>query len=83
MKTKTLLLSIVTTLFGIVVYAQTDITPSRYIFADQSVGQYVVDAVNAGANPPAGWAVPVDNFNNGYFVLAGGPPVFTSLSCVH
>ncbi|MEA4983539.1 MAG: T9SS type A sorting domain-containing protein [Paludibacter sp.] len=79
MKTKTLLLAVVTTLFGAVAYAQVDITPSRYVFADQPVGRYTVDAVNAGANPPAGWNAPVDNFNNGYFVLAGGPAVFTSL----
>ncbi|MDD4199103.1 MAG: T9SS type A sorting domain-containing protein [Paludibacter sp.] len=83
MKTKILLLSIVMVLFGAVVSAQVvDITPSRYVFADQPVGQYVVDAVNAGANPPIGWAAPSENFNNGYFVLAGGPAVFTSLDAV-
>ncbi|MDD4428822.1 MAG: T9SS type A sorting domain-containing protein [Paludibacter sp.] len=82
MKTKILLLSIVMVLFGAVVSAQVDITPSRYVFADQPVGQYVVDAVNAGANPPVGWAAPSENFNNGYFVLAGGPAVFTSLDAV-
>lgn len=82
MKTKTLLLAIVAILFGTVAYAQVDITPARYLFADQPAGQYKADAVNAGANPPAGWTTPVDNFNNGYFVLAGGPAVFTSPDAV-
>lgn len=77
MKSKTLLL-ILAALSANVIFAQTDITPSRYIFSNQTVGKYQVDAVNAGANPPAGWVLPVDNFNNGYVALAGGPAVFTS-----
>lgn len=79
MRTKILLLSFFVTVCGLSVSAQTDITPSRYVFANQPVGQYKFEAVNAGANPPAGWAVPVENFNNGYIVVAGGPPVFTAL----
>ena len=53
MKTKTLLLAVVAILFGTVAYTQVDITPARYLFADQPAGQYKADAVNAGANPPA------------------------------
>jgi hypothetical protein len=79
MKTKNLLFSFIVAVCSLSVSAQTDITPSRYVFADQPAGQYKFEAVNAGANPPAGWAVPVDNFNNGYFMVAGGPPVFTAI----
>lgn len=78
MKSK-LLLTLLSVAMCSVAYAQTDITPSRYVFSDQPVGQFTVNAVNAGANPAAGWAVPVDNFNNGFFMLAGGPAVFTAL----
>lgn len=80
MKTKKLLLSIFVVLFSFSLSAQTDITPAKYKFAEQAVGTYLFQAVNAGANPAASWAVPVDNFNNGYFVVAGGPPVFTALN---
>lgn len=78
MKSKILLLFIVACSYAVVL-AQTDITPARYVFSNQTVGKYTIDATNAGANPPAGWTTPVDNFNNGYVVLAGGPAVFTSL----
>jgi hypothetical protein len=61
------------------VNATNDITPTRYIFAEQPVGQYKIDATNAGANPPAGWTTPIDNYDNGYLVFAGGPAVFTGL----
>lgn len=82
MKTKKLLTAIVAISLSFAAIAQTDITPSRYVFSNQSVGKYSVNAVNAGANPPAGWTVPVNNFDNGFFMLAGGPAVFTSLDAV-
>lgn len=82
MKTKVLLLSVLVTVCGLSVSAQTDITPSNYKFAEQPVGQFKFKAVNAGANPAAGWAVPVDGFDNGFFMLAGGPPVFTAIDAV-
>lgn len=82
MKTKKLLSAFMAISLSLAAIAQTDITPSRYVFADQPVGNYKVDAVNPGANPPAGWNLPVDNFNNGYFVLAGGPAVFTAMDAV-
>lgn len=78
MKAKILLLLAVV-LCQASVNAQTDITPSRYIFSNQPVGTYQVQAAIAGANPVSSWAAPVDNFNNGYVALAGGAPVFTSL----
>lgn len=57
--------------------AQTDVTPSRYKFAEQSVGQYTFDYVNPGANPPASLAAVTENWNNGFFMLAGAPPHYT------
>jgi len=78
MKAKILLLLAVV-LCHVSVYAQTDITPFRYIFSNQPVGPYQVNAAVAGANPVAGWTAPVADFNNGYVALAGGPAVFTSL----
>ncbi|MCK9508020.1 MAG: hypothetical protein M0Q54_06245 [Pigmentiphaga sp.] len=81
METKQLLL-LAFIVASVVLFAEVDITPSRYIFANQPIGQYKADAANAGANPPAGWADPVSKFDNGYFVLAGGPAVFTSLDAV-
>ena len=80
MKSKTLLLLAVLAGTPFSGYAEEDITPSRYLFTEQAVGSFTVNATNAGANPPAGWTVPVDNFNNGYLVLAGGPAVFTGLT---
>lgn len=78
MKAKILLFFAVM-LLNLTVIAQTDITPSRYIFSNQPVGTFQVNAAIAGANPVAGWTAPVADFNNGYVALSGGPAVFTSL----
>lgn len=80
MKSKTLLLLAVIAAIQLPGHAEEDITPSRYLFSEQTTGQFTVNATNAGANPPAGWTVPVDNYNNGFLVLAGGPAVFTGLT---
>lgn len=82
MKSKILLLSIATSLISLSASAQDDITPSSYIFANQPVGQYKINATVAGANPAAAWTTPVDNFNNGYLAIAGGAAVFTALDAV-
>ena len=82
MKTKKLLFSAVISFLSLSAMGQEDITPSRYVFANQPVGQYAINATVAGANPAAGWTLPVDNFNNGYLAVAGGPAVFTSLTAV-
>lgn len=79
MKSKTLLLLAAFAGMQFTAVAEEDITPSRYLFSEQAVGRFTVNATNAGANPPAGWTVPVENFNNGFLVLAGGPAVFTGL----
>ncbi len=76
---RTLLFTAIMASSLVIAYATNDITPTRYIFADQPVGKYTIDATNAGANPPAGWTTPLDNFDNGYLVFAGGPAVFTGL----
>lgn len=80
MKTKSLLLLAILAGVQFSGHAEEDITPSRYLFSEQAVGRFTVNATNAGANPPAGWAVPVDNYDNGFLVLAGGPAVFTGLT---
>lgn len=57
--------------------AQVDITPSRYVFADQEVGVYALDNVGnteggTGSNPLANWQRVVDDWNNGYFIINNG-----------
>ena len=61
------------------VSAQTDITPSRYKFSNQEVGLYQIDYVNAGANPANALPAVVENFNNGFVMLAGAPPIYTGI----
>ena len=80
MKNKNLLILAFVMLTSISVMAQDDITPARYIFANQPVGQYKLDAANAGANPPAGWTLVTTNFTDGLVVLAAGPAIATSLT---
>jgi hypothetical protein len=80
MKNKKLLISAFIMLVGVSVMAQDDITPLRYVFANQPVGQYKLDAANAGANPPAGWALVTTNYTDGLVVLAAGPAIATSLT---
>lgn len=54
------------------VMAQKDITPARYVFADQKVGTYLYDEAMAGANPPNAFANAVEKFNDGYILLNNG-----------
>jgi hypothetical protein len=48
-----------------------DITPSGYIFANQSVGQYKIAATYKGANPPDQNPDIPKLYNNGFFYIAG------------
>ena len=57
-------------------FAQQDVTPSRYVFANQPVGAYSIDLASTGANPASGFAGAVENFNNGYIMINNGQ--FTS-----
>lgn len=72
MKSKILLLLVVMAVFSLGASAQTDVTPSRYKFANQPVGVYKLDSVAAaGWNVPASWGPILTNYNNGFFVIAG------------
>lgn len=61
-------------LFAGIVYAQVDITPSRYVFSALEVGSYALDKGYNGANPPANDPDVVDNWNNG-FIGVGNPNI--------
>lgn len=79
MKTKTLLFSAAALLAVSNVNAQTDITPERFVFANQELGEYKIDYFNAGANPSDDLQLADDNSDNGFFLLcAGAPNVGTS-----
>lgn len=72
-----LLLSCATT-FGAL--AQVDVTPSRYVFANQPEGKYKIDANSPNNwNAPPSWGaldVNGDNlYNNGFVAIAGGPDI--------
>lgn len=56
--------------------SQTDITPSRYKFAEQPIGTYTIDEALPGANPANAYAPAVDNFHDGYIIINNGQ--FTS-----
>lgn len=71
MKTKTLLFSAAALLAVSSVNAQTDITPERFVFANQELGEYKIDYFYSGANPDKGWQMAIDQSDNGFFVLAG------------
>lgn len=73
MKAKSLLLSAVALLTASGAYAQNDITPDRFKFANQPEGEYKIDYFNSGANPPTGWQLPIDRSDAGFLVLAGAP----------
>lgn len=74
MKAKSLLLSAVALLTASGAYAQNDITPDRFKFANQPEGEYKIDYFNAGANPSTGWQLAIDKSDAGFLVLAGAPP---------
>lgn len=57
--------------------AQVDVTPGRYVFADQPVGLYKMDNVGnceggTAANPKANWERVVTDWNDGYVVVNNG-----------
>ena len=79
MKKRFLLASAAALIMAANVSAQTDITPSRYKFSNQEVGLYQIDYVNAGANPANALPAVVENFNNGFVMLAGAPPIYTGI----
>lgn len=79
MKTKTLLFSAAALLAVSNVNAQTDITPERFVFSNQELGEYKIDYFNAGSNPADDFQLASDNSDNGFFLLcAGAPNVGTS-----
>lgn len=61
------------------VLAQTDITPSRYVFSNQAVGPFSLDKQTPGANPPASDADVLNHWNNG-FITVGNPNMANSLT---
>lgn len=71
MKTKTLLFSAAALLAVSNVNAQTDITPERFVFSNQELGEYKIDYFNKGGNTPVNWQMAIDQSDNGFFVLAG------------
>lgn len=75
MKTHLLLASLA--LAAMSANAQVDVTPARYIFANQPVGQYKLDNVGncdggTGANPLPNWPKVVSEWNDGYFIVNNG-----------
>lgn len=79
MKNKNLLGLFIAICFAFTTFAQEDITPSRYDFAKQPVGQYKLDTTYNAANPAANWTPPIEKFKDGYVVLAGAPAHITGL----
>lgn len=61
--------------------AQTDITPSRYKFANQQVGPYVFDYFHAGGSNPGAADLQVvrDGFPDGCFMFGGAKVTYTSM----
>lgn len=73
MKTKTLLFSAAALLAVSSVNAQTDITPERFVFSNQELGEYKIDYFNKGGNTPVNWQMAIDQSDEGLFVVAGAP----------
>lgn len=73
MKTKTLLFSAAALLAVSNVNAQTDITPERFVFSNQELGEYKIDYFNKGGNTPVNWQMAIDQSDEGLFVVAGAP----------
>ena len=71
-----LLFSAVMLMMAASTMAQTDVTPSRYVFSDLPVGPWVIDEALPGANPANAYAPAVDNFHDGYVIINNGQ--FTS-----
>ena len=61
---------------GSSLFAQTDVTPSKFKFSGMTAGSSVIfDEVVSGANPPANYA-PAQNNTNGYAVIGGAPAFY-------
>lgn len=73
MKAKSLLLSAVALLTASGAYAQNDITPDRFKFANQPEGEYKIDYFVKTANPANGWQIPIDRSDDGFLMVAGAP----------
>lgn len=73
MKAKSLLLSTAAMLTAFGVYAQNDITPDRFKFANQPEGEYKIDYFVTTANPANGWQIPIDRSDDGFLMVAGAP----------
>lgn len=73
MKAKSLLLSAAAMLTAFGVYAQNDITPDRFKFANQPEGEYKIDYFVTTANPANGWQIPIDRSDDGFLMVAGAP----------
>lgn len=73
MKAKSLLLSAVALLTASGAYAQNDITPDRFKFANQPEGEYKIDYFVTTANPANGWQIPIDRSDDGFLMVAGAP----------
>lgn len=72
---KTLLFLLIS-VFAFNLFAQTDVTPSRYVFSTQPEGAYKVDAISPNKwNTPNSWAVLDESFDNGFIAIAGGPNI--------
>ena len=73
MKAKSLLLSAAAMLTAFGAYAQNDITPDRFKFANQPEGEYKIDYFVTTANPANGWQIPIDRSDDGFLMVAGAP----------
>lgn len=72
MKTRFLLAPAMALLLTGSLTAQTNITPARYIFADQPEGIFQLDEALTGANPPDSYVNVVNNWHDGYVVINNG-----------
>lgn len=79
MKTfKTLISFLAILLLGATAYAQTDITPSRYIFSDIAEGPYSLDKQTQGGNPTSYDTDVKAHWNDG-FITIGNPNMSNSM----
>lgn len=67
---KKLLVSVVTLVMAVGAMAQSDITPAKYVFANQPVGPYMIDNCNNGWGPTH--AEEAKLATNGYVNMTGG-----------
>lgn len=63
-------------LLGAGAYAQTDLTPDRFKFANQPEGEFTINYYHGGANPNAALQLPaVEEADAGCLIVCGGPGV--------